>query len=251
MLIGITTTYEEPHNYERTNCEYLRCIEAAGGTPVLLPPAAGGEAANGRAARDMLARLDALVLAGGGDIEPARYGEATPHPDVAYVSPARDALEFALARLAFDAALPVLGICRGMQVMNVARGGALHQDVVGCGAASTGHRQDPPYDALTHRASVAPGTLLERILRGQLDERRTLPVNSMHHQAVSHVGRGLRVSALSDDGLIEAIEHPGHPFYLGVQWHPEYLAPQAALFGALVEAAATSTKARTCQPNLS
>lgn len=155
MIIGITTTYEEDHGYERANVEYLERIAQAGGTPVLLPPAPGGDEAAIAAAREVATRIDGLVLSGGGDIDPALYEEAR-LPETVNVAHTRDIYEMALARYAHELDLPVLGICRGMQVMNVALGGTLYQDMNACGLTAVDHQQQPPYDATEQRADAPP-----------------------------------------------------------------------------------------------
>lgn len=258
MIIGITTTYEEDHGYERANVEYLERIAQAGGTPVLLPPAPGGDEAAIAAAREVATRIDGLVLSGGGDIDPALYEEAR-LPETVNVVHTRDIYEMALTRYAHELDLPVLGICRGMQVMNVALGGTLYQDMNACGLTAVDHQQQPPYDATEQRADVASGSLLARLLCGRpetgmapgcqagwpadLETGRagigpcTIRINTMHHQALASLAPVLRVSAVSDDGIVEAVEDPTRSFFLGVQWHPEYLQRDAPLFEALVAAA--------------
>ena len=256
MIVGITTTFveekleDEPTHVERVTTPYIQRVAAAGATPVLLPPVPGGVQANRRAAADLAERIDALVLAGGGDVSPSSYGDASRLPWTENVSEDRDALELELVRLAHERDLPTLGICRGMQVMNVALGGKLCQDLVACGATAVGHRQKPPYDAARQRISVAPGSALARILFGRRrraadtatpctpdeSERFDTFANSMHHQAVSCIAPRLTASAFSDDGVIEGIEDATRRFFIGVQWHPEYLDEHASLFRSLVDA---------------
>ncbi len=150
------------------------------------------------------------------------------------VSDERDALELGLARRAFDEGMPTLGVCRGMQVMNVALGGTLYRDLRVCGITDVQHMQEKPYsDALEH-AEVVPGTRLAAILEGHTQGR----VNSIHHQGVNLVAAPLTVNAWSEDGIVEGVEAADHPFFLGVQWHPEYLAQHAFLFQALADACA-------------
>jgi gamma-glutamyl-gamma-aminobutyrate hydrolase PuuD len=190
---------------------YVDKVVAAGGTPVLLPPVPGIEAAAGR--------LDGLLLSGGGDIDPVHYG-AEPHPANGPVRADRDAAEFALFAAARRLGLPVLGICRGIQVINVALGGTLHQhlpDLVGDqrhAPVSGGHG--------LHDVRLATGSRLHEIL-GRPGAAGWLPVPTHHHQAIDRLGAGLSATAWADDETIEAVElDPAqHPAVLAVQWHPE------------------------------
>lgn len=145
----------------------------------------------------------------------------------------RDGFELELARLAHERSLPCLGICRGMQVMNVALGGSLYRDLYNCGVTEEQHRQQPPYCELCHTVTIAQGSLLESVV----GTAGTFEVNSMHHQGIDHVATGLLVSARASDRVVEAVEDPSRRFYLGVQWHPEYLDRHRGLFSALVDAA--------------
>jgi putative glutamine amidotransferase len=202
---------------------YADSVAAAGGLPVLLPPVPGIE--------DALGRLDGLLLSGGGDIDPARYGaEADPRSGSIHAN--RDAAEFALIEAAMAHRVPVLGICRGLQVINVSLGGTLHQhlpDVVG----HEGHAPAPGVYG-SHVVRVAPDSRLGEILDG---EEITTPTS--HHQAVDKLGTGLRATAWAQDGTIEALEPEdgaGGPFLVAVQWHPE-VGDDPRLFRALVAAA--------------
>ena len=210
---------------------YPEHVAAAGGVPVLLPPLPGVA----RAA----ARLDAVVLSGGGDLDPAGYG-ADPHPLSTRVYPARDRAERALLRAALAEGVPVLAICRGMQILNVTRGGTLHQhlpDLVG----HDGHGATPGTFG-QHEVRVDPASRLGAILgaAGQGGPRLTVP--TQHHQAIGRLGDGLVATAWADDGTIEAVEpgpaRPGRPgrFLIGVQWHPEE-GTDPRLFQALIAAA--------------
>jgi putative glutamine amidotransferase len=199
---------------------YVEQVVRAGGQPVVLPPV--GDPSS------MLDRLDALVLSGGGDLDPSSYG-AVPHERTGYVREFRDAAELPLVRRALDGGLPLLGICRGAQVLNVALGGTLHQhvpDVVGDDRHS---RAPGRYNRFP--VTVAPGSRLAKAL-----DAETVTVSHYHHQAVDRLGTGVTATAWSDDGLIEAVEAAGHPFALGVQWHPE-VDEDPSLFTALVAAA--------------
>lgn len=150
------------------------------------------------------------------------------------VSDARDGLELELARLAFDRNIPTLGICRGMQVLNVALGGTLYRDLQVCGITEMQHMQEKPYANAFEGATVVPGTQLARILEGRQQGR----INSIHHQGVNLLAAPLEVNAWGEDGIVEGVEAPDKPFFMGVQWHPEYLENHAPLFQALSDACA-------------
>jgi putative glutamine amidotransferase len=209
---------------------YAAAVEAAGGVPVVIPPMA--EDAIG----PLLDRLDGVCLSGGPDIDPVGYGER-PHPSLGPTEIDLDRFEIAVARLADDRGLPLLGICRGAQALNVARGGTLHQHVPDLAGVSLNHRQTAPGERPAHSVAIEPGSLLARTLG-----RRVARVNSFHHQAVKRLGRGLRVVARAPDGVVEGIEASDGRFVLGVQWHAECLierATQLKLFRGLVAAAET------------
>jgi len=207
---------------------YTQAVQEAGGVAVVVP--AHGFADDTAALVD---RLDGLIFSGGPDIDPAAYGQL-PHPqlgpDVDRVS---DEYELALLRAASERGLPILGICRGMQALNVSRGGTLHQHLPD--RSTLEHNQGYASFEPAHRAMVAIGSLLHRL--AGTDE---LEVNSFHHQAVDRLGRGLEVCAVAPDATVEAVWDPSARFCLGVQWHPEVLthtAEHAPLVQALVEAA--------------
>ncbi|MDO4289958.1 MAG: gamma-glutamyl-gamma-aminobutyrate hydrolase family protein [Eggerthellaceae bacterium] len=163
MIVGITTTLNPDDGFERVNTEYIDCVFRAGAVPVLLPPVTPCAADSLRTAHTMLDGLDALILSGGGDIEPSIYGAARAWEQTSDVYPARDALELALAREAYARDMPCLGVCRGTQVVNVALGGTLAQDVRAAGLTDVCHRQEPPYTTATHRVLVERESLLERV----------------------------------------------------------------------------------------
>lgn len=209
---------------------YVDQVAAAGGIPMLLPPVPGID--------DAVHRLDGLIISGGPDVEPSHYGEQ-PDPRTV-VRPDRDAAELALFRRAMAAGLPVLGICRGMQLMNVALGGTLIQhlpDIVG----HDGHSPTPGQMG-THEVTVAGGCRLSGILR-----RQSVVVPTHHHQGVGQLGTGLVATAWAGDGTVEAVEFErprpdlhsvaAHPFTVAVQWHPE-AGTDPSLFRALIMAAA-------------
>jgi len=207
---------------------YVDKVAQAGGLPVLLPSIAGGTA--------LLPLLSGLVLSGGGDVDPARYG-APPHPAAGPFNEARDSAELDLCRHALAAGLPVLGICRGLQVINVAVGGSLHQhlpDVVGNDSHSP---EQSGYGA--HKVSVAPATQLAAILG-----RSEAAVPTHHHQAIDRLGTDLVATAWTDDGVIEAVEFDDQAsFMIAVQWHPE-AGDDLSLFTALVAAASDFARRR-------
>jgi putative glutamine amidotransferase len=233
-LIGVSTSITTGEYPERAyvNSAYLRAVEQAGGIPVLLPPQLSA------AARETLwRRLDGLVLTGGGDIEPTRFGQ-TAHPRTTLVSVERDALELDLVDRALRDDVPLFGICRGLQVLNVALGGSLHQHVPDVAGERVQHSQAEKRHVATHPVKLlTEGTRLGRILGAP-----ELAVNSFHHQALKTLGRGLREVAWAPDQVIEAVEHEDQQrFVVAVQWHPEDLvehdAAARALFTAVVEAA--------------
>jgi putative glutamine amidotransferase len=235
-LIGVTTSElrpgalatlqragAPPHSEVMLGTTYLRAIDAAGGIPVIVSPV--GLAA----VPELVARLDGICLAGGPDLDPVAYGAATRHPLLGATDATVDAFELAVARAADASGLPLLGVCRGAQTLNVARGGTLRQHV-------DGHRQTELATVPTQNVSVAPGSLLATVTGAGA----SLAVNSFHHQAVDLPGAGLRVVAWAGDGTAEAIEDHARPFLLGVQWHAETLTERpehGALFAALVRAA--------------
>jgi putative glutamine amidotransferase len=242
-VIGITT-YEDRAAWRGWDARaallpyvYVDAVRAAGGRPVLLPP--GGDE---REARETAAGLDGLVVSGGPDVDPSRYGAAR-HPRTQEPVTARDSWDLAVTGSALVHGVPLLAICRGMQVLNVCRGGTLHQHVEDI----VGHvRHDGPKHGFgQHSVQVAEGSLLASIL----PSGAFFDVPTHHHQAVDLVGDGLTAVAWEEDGLIEAVEAGPSAlgglsgFVLGVQWHPEQAADQR-LFSALVSAAAERAAAR-------
>jgi putative glutamine amidotransferase len=170
--------------------------------------------------RKVLEQIDGLLLTGGGDVDPVLYGEDR-HPTVDDAEPGRDEFEIDLARRAMAADLPLLAICRGAQVLNVAAGGTLVQDIPSAIATDLTHQIKDPKNAVAHEVSVTPGSKLEAALGASVAAAHACRVNSRHHQSVGRVGTGLIASAAAPDGVIEAIERPESEFCVGVQWHPE------------------------------
>jgi putative glutamine amidotransferase len=209
--IGITSTTirHEQHELHSLNRAFVDAVVIAGGIPVVLPVLHTAMAA------DSLDGIDGLLLSGGGDIDPAAYGEDAA-PEVEQVDALRDGFEFALVRAALERRLPVLGVCRGHQVLNVALGGRMIQHVPHL--TEVNHQDRARSGDLIHTVQVDPDSLVAEVLGVDL-----VGVNTLHHQAVAEPGRDLRVVARStDDGLIEAVEHADHHI-IGVQWHPELL----------------------------
>ena len=233
-LIGITcSALPAQGNYPagfRQHAGYVRSIAQAGGLPVLVPLL--DDPVQLRALYD---RLDGVLLPGGGDVDPLCYGEPLrPDHDVEGVDPRRDRVELALARWALADERPLLGVCRGQQLLNVAAGGTLYQDIERQVPSALTHDSWAWHD-LAHALAVEPDSRLAHILGAT-----TLQVNTLHHQAVARVACGLRAVAHAPDGVIEALEHEAHPFALAVQFHPEELTPDhtpsARLFAAFVAA---------------
>ena len=229
--VGLALTVGEYPERAYVNLAYLRAIEQAGGIPVPLAP--GLEPATLEA---LWRRVDGLLLTGGWDLDPARYGQAR-HPKTENVSETRDAVEVGLVTRALDERVPLFCICRGIQVLNVALGGSLVQDIADDVDTSLVHTQKELRDVATHEVRVAADSRLHAIVGAH-----ELRVNSMHHQAIGRVGRGLREVAWATDGVIEGLETKSDDgFVVAVQWHPEELvgrdAAARALFAALVDAA--------------
>jgi putative glutamine amidotransferase len=199
---------------------------------------------------DALNGIGGLLLPGGGDVEPARYGEE-PHPSLVDVEPLRDEFEIALVREARSRNLPIFAICRGLQLLNVALGGTLVQDIPSQVPGALEHRLAvPPHEAfaLAHEVWIDKDTKLARLMSERLGGADTCDVNSRHHQAVKQVAPNFHVSATAPDGVIEAIEDPSAPFCLAVQWHPENFwrtGEFRPLFETFVEAAQMSENPQT------
>jgi putative glutamine amidotransferase len=235
-LIGVTTwRTTSPSGYPQVSVSeaYVRALVEAGACPVLLPSGLSSETLQA-----ILPCLDGVLFTGGGDINPACYG-APDNPEVNGVDDSRDQLELDLLEWAAGKRLPYFGICRGLQLVNVGLGGTLYADISGQRPGAMNHDWDADYPRhyLAHPVEVRPESLLMKIL-GQ----PSVQVNSLHHQGIERLASGLKPVAFAPDGLVEAVEQPGHPFGLAVQWHPENLTAHAemrALFRTFVEASAS------------
>ncbi len=241
-IIGITATLKEDVDavaerplgrFVRTDLDYVEGVSGAGGVPVVLPPF-GDE----RAAEAVIQSLDGLLLSGGSDLDPRYYGEE-PVPELGPTIPERDALEMALVGLALRRGMPIFGICRGMQVLNVALGGTLYQDLPSQWEGDVlKHRQDTPKWQPTHEVAVGDGSYIAGVM-----DRGMVKVNSYHHQGIRDLADGLVVTGRSSDGVIEAVEASdlSKRWLLGVQWHAEAMRgagpQQERLFEAHVSAA--------------
>jgi putative glutamine amidotransferase len=219
-VIGITpspvkqsSAARELERYAIASC-YVNAVIAAGGLPIILPPQDDNVDA-------LLEIVDGVLFSGGADLDPSIYGDTEVHPKTYGVDPLRDRFELDLIKTTIERDIPSFCICRGIQVLNVACGGTLYQDVLDQYDGALPHRQQETghqNHQASHTVSVEPGSLLAHSY-----EQNSIPVNSYHHQAVRDVAPGLIVSAQSEDGLVEAVEMPGKSFVLGVQWHPEML----------------------------
>jgi putative glutamine amidotransferase len=233
-LIGITTArrlHAEVRSQIVITEAYVQAVAAAGGCPVMIPLGLSPELLE-----NLLARLDGILFTGGGDIDPAFYG-ASPHPKVGDVDLDRDGVELYLLEKAVSQEVPFLGICRGLQLINVGLGGTLYADITAQRAGALRHDYYPDYprDYLAHTVDVGTESRLTGILGNSEVE-----VNSLHHQGIDQLAPDLVQVAIAPDGIVEAVELPGHPFGLAVQWHPEWLgahAPMRALFEAFVQVA--------------
>lgn len=212
-LIGITTGLITPRDGQPAvslKAAYTQAVLDAGGAPVVLAPPLAGDSLD-----YALSRLDGLVITGGPDVDPARYGQQPNGTLMEHVSSARDDLELAAARYAIERGLPLLAICRGMQVLNVAMGGTLIQDIPSQVTQALSHAVPESREEPVHVVAVSEGSCLASVVSAS-----ALRVNSRHHQSVDALGTGLVATAWAPDGVIEAAEIPGQPV-LAVQWHPE------------------------------
>ncbi|WP_223552973.1 MULTISPECIES: gamma-glutamyl-gamma-aminobutyrate hydrolase family protein [Lysinibacillus] len=212
-VIGITAFVEDDLS-SRLNAAYSKSVIEAGGIPLIIPLGIEEDVAQ------ILSLTDGLLLSGGYDVHPFLFG-AEPTPKLGKVHPERDSVELALIEAAFIRQMPIFGICRGMQILNVALGGTVYQDIDSEYHSSKllKHKQQAARGVATHYVHVTPDTLLKTII-----EEAQIAVNSFHHQAVNVVSEKMKVAAKSSDGIVEAVVHEDLPFCLGVQWHPEELA---------------------------
>ena len=209
-IIGVTPLWDEEKNSYWMLPGYLEGLEEAGAIPVILPLAA-----DGADIAQLVALCDGFLFTGGQDVAPQLYGEAL-KPTCGELCPARDTLERELLRQALERDKPLLGICRGLQFLNVALGGTLYQDLPTEHPSEIGHSMKPPYDQAAHMVCILPDTPLAALL-----QKTELGVNSCHHQAIKDLAPSLVEMARSKDDLIEAVYLPGRTFVWGVQWHPE------------------------------
>lgn len=226
----MSTSFNDDESFLMIKRHYPASIAHAGAAPIMLPATDNS---------DLIARyaamIDGLLLPGGDDLEPTRYGEAQ-RWQCGNVCPDRDAFELALCREVLRLGKPILGICRGIQLLNVALSGTLYQDLPSQQPDSLAHQQKQKPCYASHSVRLAKGSRMAAIYAAE-----NVLVNSHHHQAIKDVGEGLRVTATAPDGVIEAVEHASHPFCVAVQWHPELLWEHAAtkvhakLFEAFVE----------------
>ena len=234
-IIALTTYGRHENNFRTKNYDewfaiptrYVDAVRRAGGVPLMLPPGEKNLAA-------VLENVDAVIFIGGGDIDPDRYGGNSTHPNVARVDPERDESELALLKtLAFDEQLPTLCICRGLQVANVALGGTLHEHVPDVVGEDIHRGSDTGWTM--HPLEADSGSRLAEIMGAT-----TVATYSGHHQGIKDLADDLRVTGTAADGIIEAVDMPGHPWFIAVQWHPEVSAAedptQQRLFDALVQA---------------
>lgn len=245
-MIGIVCAENDPtppgeSRKNQAGVRYVEAVRNAGGIPLLIPL---------QFPTDEIERLaelfDGILIIGGNDVDPKRYN-GVPDPSVSAPNPERDALEIAIVRLAAERDLPLFGICRGEQVMNIAMGGTLYTDLPSQFPTVLRHQQsdDTPISKLTQRVRIDPASGLYAIVGSE-----TIWTNTFHHQAVQRLGDGIRVTAAATDGVVEAIEIPERSFFIGVQWHPEGLqdhAEEARLFKAFVAAAAARAENREAE----
>lgn len=226
-IIGLTPSnyLDNSDTHTNINNDYVKAVLEAGGIPLVMPITLDAEVAEG-----YLGAVDGLILTGGGDVLPSYYGEE-PAKGLKSVCGDRDEYEMMLFKKAYGMNMPVMGICRGCQVINVALGGTLYQDIDSQLKDSNGHYQQGAGHELYHSVSIGPDTALYDILN-----EKTIYVNSFHHQAINQLSGDLTVSAWAKDGIVEAVEASGKAFVMGVQWHPEEMISRHRVFLRLFEA---------------
>lgn len=210
-IIGLLAEIDDERNARMLN-SYARSIEENGGLPLLLPFLKDDESI-----RRFVDVCDGFVFTGGVDVEPKRYGEPT-HPKCGDIKLFRDDLEFRVAERVLETNKPILAICRGIQLLNVALGGKLYQDIPSEIPSEISHTQSEPKTKPSHSVNIIPGTPLHALIK-----KDRMVANSFHHQAIRTLGKGLEIMALADDGIIEAVYLPGERFFRAYQWHPERL----------------------------
>ncbi len=231
-IIGLTADINTSIKADTVDRDYIEAVTRAGGLAIILPSSKDPDQLSA-----YLDLVDGLIFTGGSDIDPNYYGES-PLREVDYISRERDIFEMELFSQAYKRGLPILGICRGMQLINVALGGSLYQDIYSQYPRAQGHnpKEEIFYEPY-HRIELKPGSLIHKIM-GQ----DKIAVNSLHHQAIKDLASGLRPTAFAEDGIIESLEGETSNFLLGLQFHPEALSRNykefLAIFKSLVEAAA-------------
>lgn len=234
-IIGVTTSLQD-ENLITLSHDNVDSIVKAGGVPVILPNLVDSEHIE-RVANS----IDGLLVTGGGDIDPTLFGEE-PHPNLGSITPTRDEFEIAIIKKMMEQDKPVLAICRGCQILNIAAGGDMYQDIYNqTDKPLLQHTQKAPRHHGSHFVDVKEGSLLY-----QITQSNRLKVNSFHHQAVRHVAQGFQESGTASDGIIEALESVEHSFIIGVQWHPECMVkngdtPSNDIFAKFVEASGPSS----------
>lgn len=226
-IIGLTTFIESKgtYSYNCLNSNYINAIVEAGGTPMMIPLIEDRESL-----LKYIDIIDGLLFTGGGDIAPLYFGE-NPIKELGTIEHERDGYEIFLFKEAYDLNMPIMGICRGVQLINVALGGSLYQDIYSQIEHSMGHNpKGSPMNQVHHMIRIEKDSKLYDIFGNE-----NIAVNSFHHQAIKDLGKGLKVTAYSYDGIIEAVESVEKDFVLGVQWHPEALVPKHELFARLFD----------------